>query len=452
MESRGCISPRIGALGERCINYAEHGRGISKFCQNHFTICDPLYTRYKSSCSRAYETPSCEDIDTKNYTLAELQTLAEDLRKRYLYFLRCTNDRQGFVKQCIFPDCEDEGHIHFYGILDDNRKLCLRQLEHIANEITKRLRQEEIEEQKMIEQRREQLLREKEREYRGGLAALNRKTSRSKKMPISPEEEELVFQEARELRQEEMKRFEQEKRDFMADFTRFARRRFNPDNPQDIPSYIMFLIGNTPLNVGAHAIGEILNTYPNYNATKIIHNLYHQIEVLYNKRPELLRSTLHSKEYNATQHIDPEIFPYYLIEYLKNLSTHAQPRLRQYIQGLIASHQNQANQLILPYLKNQSRDYSPNKQRLIDDITRILEDKFGGPIDQEPQQDMIYVYLTRVLRNNINTPLSYIMEERLPPLMKRGAPINKLILSTYLKSSELEELENYILRNYNWLA
>jgi len=434
-----CISPHI-IEGKRCIGepmYA-HGKGVPKFCGEHFAICHPLYERYKESCKRPKAMSPCPQIeDLEEKTLEELRFLSAEIGHKYNLYDTCLRDRENFQKQCIYPACEDLEHKIFYDRLYKKRDYC-NDLRHQINSLiiqkerqTERLiRQEEQRRKAEIEtiERREEELRR-----RIGQRTPKKKQPRQRERTIKPEDEEQYIAESILRREEEEQKIMQTKQSIINSIKQYFK-----DIHIDPESAIITIMYTFPKARRKEMVNIVMqikeDTYD-----KVLNDYLNELVNLNLSELEFLKQKI--VDYRLTYRVSPDTF--------------------LYVMGKLLNPKYTDDKLIRDYQIRKNRDYSHEKEQLVNKIIRTLNEKYNlkpiKPVDPKNiiEVNELYIetsdFLTKIesfIDMNIDKAIIDMAIDKLLPLMFRtGKPIEKLFLLSYLDEPELERLYDYIMKS-----
>lgn len=109
-----CIAPIDHGL-YRCPNLTDHGF----FCSEHLEICGSLHSLYKQKCSFAHK------LNQKG------PVTRSQLKRAITANKQCLNTRENFKKNCVSTECEDEGHIYYYGQFRKIERKEEKELKHL---------------------------------------------------------------------------------------------------------------------------------------------------------------------------------------------------------------------------------------------------------------------------------------------------------------------------------
>lgn len=334
-----CISPH-GVGGRRCIGepmYA-HGKGIPKFCGEHFAICHPLYERYKESCKRPKDMPPCPQIeDLGERTLEELRSVSAEIGYKYNLYNTCLKDRENFQQQCIYPACEDFEHRIFYDRLYKRRDYCNNLLHQINSRIIQKERQTERLIRKEERRRRAEIetmeRREEELRRRIGQRTPKKKQPRQTERTRKQEEEEQYIAESILRREEEEQNIIQTKQSIINRIKQFFK-----DIHIDPESAIITIVYTFP-KARIKEMVNILMQIKEDTYDKLLDDYLNELVNLNLSELESLKRKI--VDYRLTYRVSPDTFIYVMSKLLN-------PRYTN-------------DKLIRDYQLRKNRDYSPKK-------------------------------------------------------------------------------------------
>lgn len=471
-----CISPSL-INGERCINEASfaHGKGNPKYCSQHFSICSPLYEKYKGNCRVPKTMPPCTSIENiEELTLEELKKIKIEIMEKYVLYKNCLDARENFKDKCIFPACEDCEHKFFYNRLYERKDFCEDILTQINNEI---IRKSKLEEKSYLE---EELKRKKEIEkierqeqYIKQLSPSITRKSLSQvsqcNRQIYPKEEEILQNENRDILEEKRLLEEYEEK---INLIEILLKYFDEHHINEYSAIISIL--NRILVKKQKSIASYILTLESRFGQNSIVFLREFIEyiILANTLKSIKLLTDDIIKNNNIVRISSETFNYFLNKLIDIDYTD--------------------NELIKNYQMEKSRDFSPQKDELANKIIELVNkkyhlhqvkpvdtninkiteelDKYGGKNINSSQIEKYLMKLPKSLFDDINklerlysrnvefintirdfiaryiniSIIEMAFDKLLPTIYKTGKPIEKLFLLSFFSYPELQDLYDII--------